>query len=109
MSREKFEEQKYTYEDILEAVKYGINYGADEEDEELNVPEGNVQQWLEATKLRTAEQWQTLFPDIVVIDPDGWRDAESHKRAWYEDLITYQEYMHRRDQSTCQFKKKEEV
>lgn len=108
MSKENFEEQKYTYEDMVKAVKYGVNYGSDD-DEELNVPEGNIQQWLEASKLRTAEEWQRLFPDILVIDPDGWRDAESHKRAWYEDLITYQEYVQRREQSTCQFKKKEEV
>jgi hypothetical protein len=104
MNKDLFNKQKYSYKDIVEAVKYGANYGADETDEDVKVPEGNIQQWLSATKTRTAEEWQRLLPDVVVIDPDGWRDAESHKRAWYEDKITYQEYVQRRDQSTCHFK-----
>lgn len=100
-------EETYTYKDIEAAVKYGINYGADEGDEELTVPQGNIQQWLQATKLRTAEEWQRLNPDVIVIDPDGW-DRKNHKKDWYEDLITYQEYVQRRQQSTCMFKKEKD-
>ena len=103
MGREDFEKQKFSYNDILKAVKYGLNYGGEED---LNVPEGNIQQWLCATKTRTAEQWQNLFPDIKIIDPDGW-DRENHKRDWYEEQLTYQEYCIRRDKSSCMDLKKE--
>jgi hypothetical protein len=106
MSENEFSKQVFTYEDIVKAVKYGINYGADEDQEELTVPDGNIQQWLSATKLRTSEEWQKLFPEIMVIDPNGW-DRINHKKNWYEELISYQEYIQRRDQSTCMFKKKE--
>lgn len=101
MDKEHFEKQKFTYEDIVEAVSYGVNYGADEEDEKLNVPEGNIQQWLAATKKRTSEEWQNLFPDILVIDPEGWEKTEGWKGQWYREKITLQEYLQRRDESAC--------
>ena len=99
--------ETFTFADIEEAVKYGINYGADKDDEELTVPSGNIQQWLQATKLRTSDEWQRLNSNIVVIDPDGW-DRENHKKNWYEELITYQEYVQRRELSTCMFKKEKD-
>jgi|AntDeeMinimDraft_6_1070357.scaffolds.fasta_scaffold01607_3 hypothetical protein len=103
MDKDIFKKESFTYRDIVEAVKYGLNYGTDESEEGLNVPEDNIQQWLQVTKLRTSEEWQKLNPDIVVIDPDGW-DKKNHKKNWYEELITYQEYVQRREQSSCMFK-----
>ena len=102
-----FKKEMFTYEDILKAVKYGVNYEVDASEEVWSIPEGNVQQWLSSTKLRTSDEWQKLNSSIVVIDPDGW-DRKNHKKNWYEELITYQEYVQRRELSTCMFKKEKD-
>jgi len=101
--------ETYTYRDIVEAVKYGLNYGTDESEEGLNVPEDNIQQWLQATKLRTSEEWQNLYPDIKIIEESGWKKEKGWKKLWFEELITYQQYIQRREQSTCMFKNKEDA
>ena len=49
---------------------------------EVNIKDG---------KLRTSEEWQTLQPDTVVLDPDGW-DRQNFQYSWYEELITLTEY-----------------
>jgi hypothetical protein len=49
---------------------------------------------------RTSEEWQKLHPNPKVLDPDGW-DRKNFQYSWYEELITYTEYMNRILPSTC--------
>ena len=48
---------------------------------------------------KTSEEWQKLFPETVVHDPDGW-DRKNFQYSWYEELITFSEYNRRLLQST---------
>ena len=108
MDNEIFKKETFTYEDILKAVKYGVNYEVDEIEEVWSIPEGNVQEWLSTTKLRTAEEWQNLYPDIKIIEESGWKKEKGWKKLWFEELITYQQYIQRRDESTCMYENKED-
>ena len=50
--------------------------------------------------LRTSEEWQKLHPMPMVYDPDGW-DRKNLQYSWYEELIDFEEYQRRVNQSTC--------
>lgn len=52
-----------------------------------------------AEELKSSEEWQKLYPDIVVLDPDGW-DREDFTNSWNEK-ISLQEYEYRLVRSTC--------
>lgn len=56
--------------------------------------------------LRTSEDWQKLvqavYPDFVIMDPDGW-DRKNYQYSWHEELITQEEFEKRTGQSTCQY------
>ncbi len=43
---------------------------------------------------KTSEEWQTLYPDPKVLDPDGW-DRKNFQYSWFEELITLGEYQKR--------------
>lgn len=51
-------------------------------------------------KKMTSAEWQSLKPDMIVIDPDGW-DRKNYQFSWYEELITEEEYDRRLIESTC--------
>lgn len=50
--------------------------------------------------VKTSEEWQKQFNEIVVLNPDGW-DRKNYDYSWYEEKITFTEYNRRRSQSTC--------
>ena len=33
---------------------------------------------------KTSKEWQELYPEIKVLDPDGW-DRENFKYSWFEE------------------------
>jgi hypothetical protein len=47
----------------------------------------------------SSEEWQQRFPDVVVMDPDGW-DRSNFDASWAEP-ITLGEYRRRLALSTC--------
>jgi hypothetical protein len=47
----------------------------------------------------TSAQWQELYPNAIVLDPDGW-DRLNYQYSWHEELITYGEYQRRLSHST---------
>lgn len=49
--------------------------------------------------VKTSAEWQTLYPAVKVLDPDGW-DRKNFKYSWYEEQITYAEYKRRLFEST---------
>lgn len=49
---------------------------------------------------RTSHEWQTMFPNVKVLDPDGWNRQDFHN-SWNVECITLQEYQDRVSQSTC--------
>ena len=52
--------------------------------------------------LKTSEQWATMHKEStgqIVMDPDGW-DRNNYSYAWYEEKITYKEFMKRLGNST---------
>lgn len=51
-------------------------------------------------ELKTSDEWQTLYPEIRVLDADGW-DRKNYQFSWFEELISYEEYNKRRMFSTC--------
>lgn len=51
-------------------------------------------------ELKTSNEWQILYPEIRVLDPDGW-DRKNWDFSWYEELISLEEYEKRRMWSTC--------
>lgn len=53
---------------------------------------------------KTSKEWQELYPDIVVLDPDGWNRDERYDFEWSKELITLQEYKNKVMRSTCKFK-----
>jgi hypothetical protein len=59
-------------------------------------------------KKRTSEEWQKLFPETIVHDPDGW-DRKNFQYSWYEELITFREYNRRLLQSTLMYKEGSEL
>ena len=50
---------------------------------------------------RTSEDWQKLFPKVLVMDPDGWHRDERYQYEWYEELISIEEYIDKVSHSTC--------
>ena len=50
--------------------------------------------------MKTSQEWQLLYLDVKVLDPDGW-DRTNFIFSWYDELISEEEYFKRRDQSTC--------
>lgn len=54
---------------------------------------------------KTSEEWQKLYPDIIVYDPDGW-DRRNWEYSWSVELITKEEYDKRVFNSTCLINKK---
>lgn len=54
---------------------------------------------------KTSEEWQKLYPDIIVYDPDGW-DRINWQYSWHTELITKEEYDKRVFNSTCLINKK---
>lgn len=54
-------------------------------------------------ELRTSQQWQEEYPNIRIINPDGW-DRKNFQHSWYEELIDYDEYCKRVAVSTCSIK-----
>jgi len=51
-------------------------------------------------EIKTSEQWQQIHSEVKVLDPDGW-DRTNYDFSWYKQLISEQEYLRRRDNSTC--------
>lgn len=50
---------------------------------------------------RSSQEWQKMYPDPFVVDPDGW-DRSNFEESWQEP-ITYKEYVKRLINSTCKF------
>lgn len=51
-------------------------------------------------ELKTSNEWQSIYPDIKVLDPDGW-DRKNWEYSWFEEMISLEEYEKRRMWSTC--------
>ena len=49
--------------------------------------------------LKTSEEYQKEYPDIIVLDPDGW-NRTNFQYSWYEEKITVEEYFSRLGRST---------
>ena len=54
--------------------------------------------------LKTSQEWhdelQALYPEFMVMDPDGW-DRRNYQYSWHEELITNKEFEKRVGTSTC--------
>ena len=54
--------------------------------------------------IKTSQQWhddlQKLYPEFMVMDPDGW-DRRNYQYSWHEELITNEEFEKRVSYSTC--------
>ena len=50
----------------------------------------------------TSKEWQGIYPDVKVIDPDGW-DRQNFDYSWNVECITAVEYQDRLAQSTCRW------
>jgi len=50
--------------------------------------------------LKTSNEWQQIYPEVVVLDPDGW-DRTNFMYEWFEEKITLTEYNNRLMASTC--------
>ena len=55
--------------------------------------------------LKTSKEWQELYPEPRVLDPDGW-DRQNFQYSWYEEKITLEEYNKRLITSTCMYSTK---
>ena len=53
---------------------------------------------------KSSAEWQALNPEVQVLDPDGW-DRRNFQRSWFDEQITYEEYVKRRNKSTCRLKR----
>jgi hypothetical protein len=55
--------------------------------------------------MKTSQAWyeelQALYPDFMVMDPDGW-DRRNYQYSWHEELITNEEFEKRVGRSTWQ-------
>mgnify|MGYP001559222966 CR=1 FL=1 len=38
-------------------------------------------------ELKTSDDWDQEYPDITVLDPDGW-DRSNYQFSWFEEKIT---------------------
>ena len=57
-------------------------------------------------ELKTSKEWQEIYPEVTVLDPDGW-DRQNYQYSWYEEKITHKEYMKRRMFSTCVYNRRD--
>lgn len=46
-------------------------------------------------ELHTSEEWQKLYPNPTVLDPDGWNRDERFQYEWFEELIDFETYQQR--------------
>lgn len=60
---------------------------------------------MNADELKTSDEWQKLYPNEVVYDPDGW-DRKNLQFSWYEEKITYDEYQRRLMRSTVMWRER---
>jgi hypothetical protein len=51
-------------------------------------------------ELKTSEEWQKLFPNVQVLDPDGW-DRQNWDFSWHQEKISQFVYEQRVMESTC--------
>ena len=62
-----------------------------------------------SVETRTSVEWNVLweenYPGSLVLDPDGW-DRSNWQYSWYEELITYEEFLNRVCRSTVLFSNK---
>ena len=49
--------------------------------------------------LHTSDEWQKIYPDVVVLDPDGW-DRQDWEYSWNQEVITKNTYIERIFRST---------
>lgn len=62
----------------------------------------------EVELVRTSKDWQELdSSNTIIMDPDGW-DRSNYEYSFNQELITEEEYKHRKLMSTVIFVKKEE-
>lgn len=54
---------------------------------------------------KTSEEWQKLYPETEIVDPDG-RDRANFQYSWYEERITLEDYNKRLAMSTIKGKTK---
>ncbi len=54
-------------------------------------------------ELLTSQQWNVRYPEVTVLDADGW-DRKNFQYSWYEEKISFQEYYKRLIMSTIQGK-----
>jgi hypothetical protein len=52
------------------------------------------------TILKTSIEWIAEYPDITIIDPDGW-DRSNYDYSFNEEKITKEEFERRVFMSTC--------
>lgn len=50
--------------------------------------------------LKTSNEWQNIYPEVKVINPDGWDDNIQY--SWHEEKISVQEYFSRRMESVVE-------
>lgn len=54
-------------------------------------------------ELKSSEDWSKEYPDVIIMDPDGWdRSPEGWDKSWNEK-ISRAEFESRLIKSTCQF------
>ena len=52
------------------------------------------------TILKASEQWDKEYPDIQILDPDGW-DRKNYQYSWHQEKISKEEFERRMFKSTC--------
>lgn len=50
-------------------------------------------------ELRTSAEWQKIYPNSIVFDPDGW-DRTNYDYSWNIEKISLEEYQNRLRMST---------
>jgi len=55
--------------------------------------------------LKTSKEWQELYPEPKVLDPDGW-NRNNYYYSWFEEEISLEEYNKRLMGSTCMYSTK---
>lgn len=51
--------------------------------------------------LKSADEWLSEYPKLVILDPDGWRGTPIGFEAAWKELITRAEFEHRVSMCTC--------
>ena len=47
-----------------------------------------------SSKNKTSREWQEIYPDVRIVNPDGW-DRSNFEYSWNEELISLEEYENR--------------